>query len=151
MKDHASVDSSLSGAPLSVAALNGEAALNFFPDPALTKRTFDLYLGPEIKSQDLYTLGGTVVNEETQAAAWALTKSRFPEILAKVDASLGGGLAQLAGSFCDAKLRDDAQEFFAAQNLPGAARLLQNAKDQVNDCIELRALQQANLSVYLKK
>jgi hypothetical protein len=29
--------------------------------------------------------------------------------------------------------------------------LLQNAKDQVNDCIELRTLQQANLSVYLKK
>jgi aminopeptidase N len=175
MKDPASVDSSLSGAALAVAARNGDAALygkyvehmksaktpdeyyaylgalNFFPDPALTKRTFDLYLGPEIKNQDLYTLSGTVSNEETQQVAWDLTKSRFQEILTKVDASLGGGLAQLAGSFCDAKLRDDAQQFFAAQNLPGATRLLQNAKDQVNDCIELRALQQANLSTYLKK
>ena len=43
------------------------------------------------------------------------------------------------------------QQFLAAQNLPGTARVLKNAKDQVNACIELRTLQQANLSVYLKK
>jgi hypothetical protein len=53
--------------------------------------------------------------------------------------------------FCDAKLRDDSQQFFAAQNLPGTQRILQNAKESVNACIELRGLQQANLSAYLHK
>jgi hypothetical protein len=56
----------------------------------------------------------------------------------------------VAGVFCDAKLRDDAQQFFAAQKLPGTERLLANAKDQVNACIELRSFQRANLSAYLK-
>jgi len=175
MKDPSSVDSSLSGVAINVAARNGDAALydkyiehvksaktpdefyaylgalNFFSNPALTKRTFNLYLGPEIRNQDLYTLAGSFANEATQQAAWDLFKTRFNDIVGKIDASLGGGLAQVAGAFCDAKLRDDAQEFFRVANLPGTARILQNAKDQVNDCIELRALQQANLSAYLKK
>ena len=47
--------------------------------------------------------------------------------------------------------RDDSQDFFAAQNLPGTERILQNAKDSVNACIGLRSLQQANLTAYLKK
>ena len=70
---------------------------------------------------------------------------------AKAGESLSGGFATLAGSFCDEKLRDDSQDFFTAQNLPGSERVLQNAKDGVNACIELRSLQQANLSAYLRK
>lgn len=60
-------------------------------------------------------------------------------------------MAGVAGVFCDGKLRDDAQEFFASQNIPGTERELQNAKDRVNACIEFRSLQQTNLSEYLKK
>ena len=175
IKDPSSVDSSLSGVSIGIAARNGDAALYnqylehmktaktpdeyysylgslaLFPDPALTKRTFDLFLGPEVRNQDIFFVAGALDNEATQQAAWELFKNRFKDLLAKVGASLGGGLAQAAGVFCDAKLRDDAQQFFAAQNLPGTARVLKNAKDQVNACIELRTLQQANLSVYLKK
>jgi hypothetical protein len=69
----------------------------------------------------------------------------------KSDASLSAGLASFAGYFCDEKLRDDAQNVFASQNLAGNELVLQNAKDSVNACIGLRSLQQANLSAYLKK
>jgi hypothetical protein len=71
--------------------------------------------------------------------------------MTKAGPGLGAGFAQVAGVFCDEKLRDDAQQFFAAQNLPGSERPLQNAKDTVNACIELRSLQQSKLSEYLKK
>ncbi len=40
---------------------------------------------------------------------------------------------------------------FDQQHLPGAQRLLENGRDKVNACIELRDLQQQNLSVYLAK
>ncbi len=126
-------------------------ALTQFPSVDLVKRTFELALSPEVKNQDLSQIGGLLGNVETQAAAWELFKSNYPAIAQKSGASLSDGFASFASYFCDEKLRDDSQEFFAAQNIPGTERILQNAKDSVNTCIGLRSLQQANLSAYLKK
>jgi len=69
----------------------------------------------------------------------------------KVDGPGAVQFAQAASVFCDAKLRDDSQQFFAAQNMPGTKRILQNAKESVNACIELRGLQQANLTAFLRE
>jgi ERAP1-like C-terminal domain/Peptidase family M1 domain len=175
MKAPESVDSALAGNALRIAALEGDAALydkyleqmkkaktpeeyyayfgvlGVFPDAALGKRTFAFALGPEVKNQDLYLLFGPLTNYTTQAAAWEQFKSDFPAIMKKGDGPGAVQFAQAASVFCDAKLRDDSQQFFAAQDLPGTQRILQNAKDTVNACIELRGLQQANLSAYLKK
>ncbi len=175
MKDPASVDAALAGNALPIAAFEGDAALydryvehlktaktpeessNYLGaigqsrDPALTKRTFDLFLSPAVKNQDLFYLFGPLSNSDIQAAAWELFKTDFKAIMTKAGPGLGAGFAQVAGVFCDEKLRDDAQQFFAAQNLPGSERPLQNAKDTVNACIELRSLQQPKLSEYLKK
>ncbi len=126
-------------------------ALSQFPSAELAKRTFELVLSPEVKNQDLYRIGGLLENIETQATAWELFKSNFPAIKAKSGANrFQAGSPRVAGYFCDEKLRDDSQDFFASQNLPGTERVLQNAKDSVNACIGLRSLQQANLSAYLK-
>ena len=175
MRDPNSVEAALAGNALNVSALDGTAelynrylehmktaktpeeyynyfgALTQFPGADLAKRTMDLTLGPEVKNQDLFFLGGLLGNVDIQPAAWELFKSNFPAIKEKAGASLSAGFAALAGSFCDEKLRDDSQDFFSSQNLPGSERPLQNAKDHVNACIELRSLQQANLSAYLKK
>ncbi len=175
MRDPQSVDEALAGNALAVAAANGDAALydqfmehlknaktpeeyysyfgalGLFPDPALTKRTFDFMLSPAVKNQDLFYMGILFQNYRTQEAAWDLFKADFKEIMEKVDASLGSGLVEVGGVFCDAKLRDDSQQFLTAQHLPGTERLLQNAKDQVNACIELKSLQQSNLTAYLQK
>jgi aminopeptidase N len=175
MEDPPSVSPDLAGNALVIAAMNGDAALydqyvahlksaktpeehgnylralGFFPEAALAKRTFDLVLGPDVKNQDLFALVFPFVNYKTQTEAWQLFKADFPEIMKKVDASDAVGLAQLAGIFCDTGLRDDSQKFFAAKNLPGSERILQNAKDQVNACIQVRDLQQNNLSTFLRR
>jgi aminopeptidase N/puromycin-sensitive aminopeptidase len=175
MKDPSSVEEALAGNALSIAAQNGDAALydkfiahlktaktpgeyysylgalTLFPEPALTKRTFDFVLSPAVRNQDMFLLVGTLQNPDTQAVAWDLFKADYKQITGKIDASLGGALVQVAGIFCDPKLRDDSLQFFREQNLPGSARLLENAKDQANSCIELRTHQQGNLSAFLKK
>jgi aminopeptidase N len=175
MKDPQSVSPDLAGNALIVSAMNGDAALydqyvahlktaktpeeygnylralGFFPEAALTKRTFDLVLGPEVKNQDLFALASPFINYRTQTEAWQLFKEDFPAIMKKIDASDAVGLAQLAGIFCDAGLRDDSQKFFAEKNLPGSERILENAKDQVNACIQVRDLQQNNLSTFLRR
>jgi aminopeptidase N len=175
MKDPGSVDESLAHNALAVAAENGDTALyeqfmehlktartseeyyayfralGLFPDPALTKRTFDFLLSPAVKNQDLFYLSVPFQNYQTQDAAWANFKADFKQIEDKVDSSLGAGIVEIAGVFCDAKLRDDSQQFLTKQGIPGTERLLQNAKDRVNACIEVRSLQQANLSAYLSR
>ncbi|HKV23997.1 MAG TPA: M1 family metallopeptidase [Candidatus Acidoferrum sp.] len=168
-----SVDPGIAGNALFIAAMNGNEglydrylaqmksaktpeeyynyfnALSQFPSAELAKRTIEFALSPDVKNQDLYLATSTLRNVTTQAAAWELFKSNFKAILAKADATLGPGLASVAGAFCDGQLRDDAQDFFANQSLSGTERILQNAKDRVNACIEFRSLQQSNLSDYL--
>jgi hypothetical protein len=174
-KDSASVDAALAGNALAVSALEGGpmlydkyiahlktaktpeeyynyfGALGQFPEPELTKRAFEFILSPAVKNQDLGQIGAPLFNYASQAVAWDLFKTNFKAIRAKAGETLGPSYAVVAGAFCDAKLRDDSQEFFAAQHLPGSERVLQNARDTVNACIELRGLQQSNLSAYLKK
>jgi aminopeptidase N len=173
MRDPGSVDASLAKSALNISALTGDAALydkyvqqmraaktpeeyyNYFaalgrfPDPALTERTFALALSPEVRNQDLFFLGNTFANPDTQAAAWELLKTNYDALVAKAGTELGGGLVDFAGVFCDERLGDDAQDFFASKNIPGAERQLKNAKDDVSNCVQLRRLQQSNLSAYL--
>jgi aminopeptidase N len=175
MRDPSSVEAALARQALSLSALEGNAdlyekylehmktaktpeeyysyfrALGQFTNADLVKRTFEFALSPDVKNQDLYIIGRPLNNPDTAPIAWELVKTNYDVINSKAGASLGGGLVQFAGSFCDEKLRDDAQDFFTSKNIPGAERELQNAKDQVNACISLRAQQQANLSAYLKK
>jgi aminopeptidase N len=175
MRDPNSVEAALAANALNVSALDGNIdlynrylehmkttktpeeyynyfrALSQFPSAELAKRTVELALGPDVKNQDLYRIGNLLGNVEIQAAVWELFKSNFPAIKDKAGESLSGGFPELAGYFCDEKLRDDSQDFFTSQNIPGSERPLQNAKDRVNACIALRTLQQANLSAYLQK
>src|SRR5205823_794010 len=98
-------------------------------DPALARRTFAYALGPDVKNQDIFLIARPLSNYTTQAAAWEQFKTDFKALLAKAGPSLGSSFAQLSGVFCDERLRDDSQQFFASQNLPDTERLLQNGKD----------------------
>ncbi|HYL65412.1 MAG TPA: M1 family metallopeptidase [Candidatus Methylomirabilis sp.] len=175
MHDPNSVDAGLAGNALEVSALIGDSglydqymqhlktaktpeeyynyfgALGRFPSPELARRTFEFALSPDVKNQDLGLIFGPLSNPNTQDAAWELLKANYDAIVTKAGTDLGGGLADAAGLFCDEKLRDDAQEFFASKNMPGTERMLANARDRVNACIQLRSLQRANLSTYLNR
>nr|HEV7954662.1 M1 family metallopeptidase [Candidatus Acidoferrales bacterium] len=127
-------------------------ALSAFRDPVLTKRTFEFVLSPAVRNQDMGLINNLFGDDATQAVAWDLLKLHFNGLKEREGAQIGGaGLASIAGQFCDAKMRDESQAFFAAQNIPGAERPLRNAKDRVNACIMLRNLQQKSLSAYLAK
>jgi puromycin-sensitive aminopeptidase len=126
-------------------------ALGSFRDPSLLKRTYDFALGPEVKNQDIYMLYPSFSDYATQSMSWELFKTQFAAFQKKVDPFALVTFAQATGAFCDGKLRDDSQAFFAKQQLAGSERILRNARDSINSCLELRALQQGNLTAYLKR
>jgi aminopeptidase N/puromycin-sensitive aminopeptidase len=123
--------------------------LENFRDPDLALRTAQLFLTPEVKGQDVYQILGVVGNRDTQKVGWDFVKSHFTELRDKLGAELGSGLASVANYFCDETLRDDSQKFLADQKIPGSQRDLANARERVNACIDLRRLQQSNLSRFL--
>ncbi len=154
MKDPASVDTARARAALGIVARTGDAALydrymehiksakapqeyyayfyalSAFRDPVLTKRTFEFVLSPAVRNQDMNLIGALFNYEPTQQVAWDLLKQHFKELQTKSGADIGGGgggFVGVAGVFCDAKMRDESQEFFAAQHIPGTERPLRNA------------------------
>jgi aminopeptidase N len=175
MKDPASVNPELAEKALAVAASNGDAALydkyvahlataktpqeynaylrslGRFPDKELAKRTFDIILGPDVKSQNAFSLFSLMMNYEVQPTAWELFKQNFSKLEQKIGIENASFFAQVSSVFCDPALRDDSQKFFAEKNLPGTKRTLENAKEEVNSCIQVRELQQKNLSTYLQQ
>lgn len=176
MKDPGSVDPTIVGGAFQIAALNGDAALydsflghlktakapeeyyNYFnalisfQQPELEQRTLDMMLTPEVRGQDLFLFGGAFGNPQTEGLAWQFVKTHYGDIVKKLGSEMAvGGIASgVSGSFCDATLRDDAQQFFAGQNIPDKERQLSTGRERSTICIEMREGQQASLTAFLQ-
>ena len=78
--------------------------LTAFSDPALVRRTMDLTLSDEVRSQDAkLVIGRMLVNADTQTLAWQLVRERWNEIQKKTGEFVGNTVIVGAlSSFCDA-------------------------------------------------
>jgi aminopeptidase N/puromycin-sensitive aminopeptidase len=177
MKDPASIDPTLAGAVVSVAAHHGDTelynqfkahmqkasspqeyyryfyALADFPQPALIQQTLDSTLTPEVRGQDLYVLTGLLRNPVSQDAAWDFMRQHFDEIMKKTGGGLGGVGVFLYGaqSFCATQQANEVQQFFEQHPFPGTERNQREAIEAINGCVELRGQQQNNLAAWLKQ
>jgi aminopeptidase N/puromycin-sensitive aminopeptidase len=61
----------------------------------------------------------------------------------------GGELVGSTSGFCTAEKRDEVKQFFATHQVHASASALMRAQNSVNDCIALRAEQNANLKQWL--
>ncbi len=127
-------------------------ALIAFKQPELEQRTLDMMLTPAVRGQDLFLFGGAFGNPETEVIAWTFVKKHYGDIVKKLGSEMAaGGIAGgVSGSFCDANLRDDAQQFFATQNIPDKERQLSQGRERSTICIQTRDAQQASLTAFLQ-
>jgi aminopeptidase N/puromycin-sensitive aminopeptidase len=177
MKDPSSVDPTLAGAVIAVAARHGDAALYSqfkaqlpnakspqdyyryfyalaaFPEPALTKETMESTLTPAVRGQDLYVLLALLGNPTSQDATWDFMRAHFDELQKKTGGGLGGVGIFLYGtqSFCSAQKATEVKQFFDQHPFPGTERNQKEAIESINGCVELRDQQQGNLSAWLKQ
>ena len=174
LENPASVDAEIATDAINLAAEGGDAALydqyiahmngaktpeehyrffrglGHFQDPALVARTLRYAISSDVKTQDSSLLRELLLWPETQSQAWEFVKSHSKEIMGRLGTELGSRFVRSIATFCSAELRDDAQKFFQDQNLPGTTRILRNATDRINACIDLRASQGENLSQFLR-
>jgi aminopeptidase N len=177
MQDPDSLDPNLASTVLNLAALEGDAklydqyvqqvkeakgpqqhyrylaALNHFSSPELAQRTLEIALGPEVRSQDMFgAIFGLLFNPDTQASAWEFVQTRWPDIEKKSASGIVGmPLAYAAAAFCDAKSRDEVQNFITEHKLEVPERVLRLSLEEVNECIQLKQQQGQNLASWLKR
>ncbi len=177
MQNPESMDATLVDASFPVAAAHGDAALydTFldklksasspqdyyryfralaeFRDPALLNRTMTWMLTPEVRNQDLRIMMDVLRNPAGQQLAWNFIRDHYGDIQKKAGQSIFG--AQFGyyavGVFCDAKSEQEAQSFLDEHPVPGLERVGRQQIERVNQCIDLRQREEANLANYFQK
>jgi aminopeptidase N len=175
--DSESVDSTLLNALVGVAAIGGDAslydrylarskqardpeehyrylyALADFSDPTLVRRTMDLIVGPEVRSQDTAVfLARLFSNSDAAPLAWEFLQARWGDLEKKAGQVFGSPLLiSSLGQFCDTKTRAEIETFFATHKVPEAERTLQQALERISSCAELAAAQSPKLAEWLQR
>ena len=171
-----SVDPTLAGSILRVAASAGDSALldeylgsmqhltapeqyynvgealSEFRGPQLTERVLQLAVSPASRNQDApHLIADVLSNPANQAPAWQWIKSHWPDVEKKITMSSGAEIINASGTFCDAGHRDDVQQFFTEHKVPSAERVLKQATERINACIRYRDNKQGDLAAWLGK
>jgi aminopeptidase N/puromycin-sensitive aminopeptidase len=174
LSDPASVDHQLAGTALTLAALNGDVefydklmvamknskspeeyyayffTLPQFTDPKLLQRTLEFSISSDVRSQDvLQLISGVLGNPDGEKLAWDFVRQHWSDV-----EKAGGPFAsaQVVGStsnFCDAGMRDQVTEFFNAHKISAAERTYRQSIERINNCIDLKSQQEAQLASWL--
>lgn len=125
-------------------------ALTSFEDPALQKEALAAALAPEMRSQDMpHYIGRMFDKPLLRQEAWTFVKDNWDELQKKFTPWGGASLVASTGNFCDAKQREDVQQFFTAHPVAASERSLKQALERIDMCVELRTLQTRNLASWL--
>jgi aminopeptidase N len=169
-----SVDPELAAALFVPAAVNGDAALydqvlaNFknaptpeaaeldlrtlasFSDPRLLRRTLNFALSPGVRSQDTTRLIALVMqNPAGRDLAWDFVRLHWLDIVGAGGPFGPGEILQALGSFCDAGMRTEVEDFFSADTGLATSRTLRESLESIEYCVDLRARQQNDLARWL--
>jgi aminopeptidase N/puromycin-sensitive aminopeptidase len=174
LDDPSSVDRQMAGGAMTLAALNGDQAfydrllaaiktakspedyynylftLPQFSDPKLVQRTLDYAISPDVRSQDALGVVSTVLNNpESQKQAWEFILSHWDAIQKAGGPFASAQIVGSTGGFCDAHMRDQVTEFFAAHKIEAAERTYRQSIERINNCIDLKSQQEPQLASWL--
>jgi aminopeptidase N len=175
LRDRSSVDPTLAATALTVAAQNGDAAffdrlqrvsetagdpqlrnqafraLASFRDPALVLRALDYAMSGQVKNQDALTLVQLEMRDRrTRDVAWQYVQQDWPQVKTQLTTWMGGTLVESMGSFCSVDQSKQVTQFFEEHTVSATSRALDNARDSIANCVDLRAAQGPNLKQWLQ-
>jgi aminopeptidase N/puromycin-sensitive aminopeptidase len=125
-------------------------ALADFSDPKLLQRTLDYAISPDVRSQDtLQLLGNVIRNPDGEKLAWDFALAHWDAVQKAGGPFASASVVGATGSFCDAHMRDQVVDFFAAHRIEAAERTYRQSIERINNCIDLKTQQQPQLAVWL--
>ena len=174
LQDPTSVDRDLASGAIALAALNGDEAfydrvmaalknpkspeeyymyffaLPQFGDQKLLQKTLDYAISPDVRSQDALGLVTSVMaNPAGEKLAWNFVLAHWDAVQ-----KVGGPFAsaQVVGAtsaFCDAHMRDQVVDFYAAHKIEAAERTYRQSIERINNCVDLKTQQEPQLASWL--
>jgi aminopeptidase N len=176
LEDSASVDPTLVNAALPIAAANGDQALfdrlqktseqsinaqtratalralARFREPSLEKRALEYAVSGQVRNQDAaYFLADELRTRDTQDLAWQFVQNNWEKVAAQLTEFGGGTLVSGTSGFCSVDRTEQVAGFFATHKVAASERELARSKDQIDDCADLRAAQEADFKSWLSK
>jgi aminopeptidase N len=126
--------------------------LTAFSDPALVRRTMDITLSDEVRSQDAkLVIARMLANSGSHELAWQLVRERWNEIQKKTGEFVGNTvIVNSFASFCDASTGNEIRAFFKEHKVADAERTLQQALERIDACAKSAAAQAPKLAQWLE-
>ncbi|MBV9574892.1 MAG: M1 family metallopeptidase, partial [Acidobacteriales bacterium] len=121
-----------------------------FSDPKLLQRTLNFAISTDVRSQDaLQLITAVLQNPAGEKLAWAFIQSHWEEVQRAGGPFAGARVVRAISSFCDAGMRDQAVDFFAAHKIEAFERTYKQSMERINDCVDLKSQQQPQLESWL--
>jgi aminopeptidase N len=174
LDDPSSVDREIANGAMALAALNGGEdfynrlmtalknpkspeeyymylfTLPQFRDPKLLQRTLDYAVSPDVRSQDaLGVVTSVMQNPEGQKQAWDFILTHWDAVQKVGGPFASGQVVGATSSFCDAHMREQVVDFFAAHKIEAAERTYRQAIERINNCVDLKSQQEPQLALWL--
>jgi puromycin-sensitive aminopeptidase len=127
--------------------------LTTFRDPALIRRTFDLVLSPDVRSQDAkLMIASLMANPAARELTWSLLREHWPAVQAKTGEFVGNTVIVSAlSNFCSEQRAGEIRTFFAAHPVPDADRTLHQTIERITTCAAIANVQQPALTRWLER
>jgi puromycin-sensitive aminopeptidase len=121
-----------------------------FGDPKLLERTLEYAVTPDVRSQDALGLVTSVLaNPAGQQLAWDFIRQHWSDIEKAGGPFASSEVVRATSVFCDAALRDQVTDFFAAHHAEGAERSYKQSIERINNCVDLKSHQESQLASWL--
>jgi aminopeptidase N len=121
-----------------------------FGDPKLLQRTLDYAISPDVRSQDALGLISSVMsNPAGEKLAWDFVLAHWDAVQKAGGVFASAEVVRATDSFCDAHMRDQVVDFFAAHKIEAAERTYRQSIERINNCIDLRSQQEPQLASWL--
>jgi aminopeptidase N len=121
-----------------------------FEDQKLLQRTLDFALTPDVRSQDAVSvIGGVLQNPAGEKLAWSFILSHWDAIQKAGGPFASAQIVGSTSSFCDANMRDQVKDFYAAHKIEAAERTYRQSIERIDSCVDLKLQQEPQLASWL--
>ncbi len=129
-------------------------ALGLFPQPEITQKALSVLLSDEFQPQQSITILAAAHDlPGSRELAYVFVKQNWDALIARFPADWGAFMPFVAGSFCDAQHRQDAEAFFEGRSTKykGGPRTLAETLEGIDVCIAYKKAQQPSLTKFLEQ
>lgn len=128
-------------------------ALGLFPQPEIAQEAFSILLSEEFHPEQSITILSAAHDlHGSRDFGYEFVKRNWDALIARFPADWGAFMPFVAGNFCDAEHRHDAEAFFEGRSTKykGGPRTLAETLEGIDVCIAYKKVQQPSLAEFLE-